>query len=100
MKADLLACLLSCLPEVGMWGPVSLCSGVSSKRYCMHALKKEVRQGVQEAESLNQRGFCKDSWFSREIVRFPAFGSRIPGCLTRCSVALKALPFAGGTNAI
>lgn len=100
MKADLLACLLSCLPEVGMWGAVSLCSGVSSKRCHIHALKKEVGQGVQEAKSLNQRVFCKDSWFAREILRFPAFGSRIPGCLAGCTVPLAALPFAGGTNAV
>lgn len=98
MKADLLACLLSCLPEVGMWGAVSLCSGVSGKRCRIHALKKEVEQGVQE--SLNQRVFCKDSWFSREILRFSACGSRIPGCLAGCTVPLVALPCAGGTNAV
>lgn len=39
-----------------MRGAVSLCSGDSSKKCCMHALKK-VGQGVQEAESSNQRGF-------------------------------------------
>lgn len=58
MKGDLLACFLSCLWEVGMQGAVSLCSGDSSKRCCMHALKK-VGQGVQKAESSNQRVFLK-----------------------------------------
>lgn len=45
----------------------------------LHSWKEEVGQGAQEAESLNQRVFCKDNGFSREVPRFVCLEA-LAGC--------------------
>lgn len=76
---------VSLAAAVGMWGAVPLCSRVPRERCCTCS-EGRGRTGLQEAQSLNQRFFCKAGWFSREISRSPAFGGRIPQYLAGCPV--------------